>query len=187
VLSRFETPSSWIADDAVQSEARETTTPAARRVDVGARDTEGGTSRSPEPGREQPRRTETHEVKPIDRAVPLKARVEQILKQVETVVKRPPIAPEPQREKIREHGLLATPVVPRIVSAPTTPQSLHGTMVTRPHRSPESEPTVIRVHIGRIDVRTAALAPERPRARPKAVDTPKPMSLDRYLSGKDRA
>lgn len=45
-----------------------------------------------------------------------------------------------------------------------------------------AEPDVVQVHIGRVEVRAvvAPSEPARPAARPA---TPKPLSLDRYLTG----
>jgi hypothetical protein len=50
----------------------------------------------------------------------------------------------------------------------------------------EHEPDVVRVHIGRVEVRAVIAAPQpaMPAARPSG---PAPLSLDRYLSGERRA
>lgn len=55
------------------------------------------------------------------------------------------------------------------------------------HDGPVASPDVVRVHIGRVEVR--AVMPPAERARPrgsKTSDAQGPLSLDRYLSGKRR-
>jgi hypothetical protein len=48
------------------------------------------------------------------------------------------------------------------------------------------EPDVVRVHIGRVEVRAVLPAPERARPVPTRPDGPKPLSLERYLAGERR-
>jgi hypothetical protein len=128
---------------------------------------------------------ETSELTPVARSVPTRTRVEQILKEVERIVSSPPLA-EPRAEVVRGQQIAASPVVPRVIQPQEVRQASQVRATTKHVSADESEPTVIRVHIGRIDVRATAPAPDRTRPRAKS-DAAKPMSLDRYLSGKDRA
>jgi hypothetical protein len=48
------------------------------------------------------------------------------------------------------------------------------------------EPDVVRVHIGRVEVRAVLPTPERARPVPTRPDGPKPLSLERYLAGERR-
>jgi hypothetical protein len=124
---------------------------------------------------------------PVKPGLPTPVRIEQILKQVDTIVNAPQSS-DARHEPGTQPRMVATPLVPRIVPPRAAHQVLAGRSAVAHESVDESEPTVIRVHIGRIDVRASMPAAERPRVRAaKAGEQAKPMSLDRYLSGKDRA
>ena len=88
-------------------------------------------------------------------------------------------------------------VVPRTPAPPTTSQSPITTRVAERAQSTSdrtlgaaertSTPDVVRVHIGRVEVRAITPPAERARSRAtKASDADGPLTLDRYLSGKGR-
>jgi len=116
------------------------------------------------------------------------ARLEQIVNQVESLVKTAPAASQSRADSGRPQAITASQIVPRVVppEEQRVPAFTRRAIAAEPHSV--REPTVIRVHIGRIDVRAAVPTPDRPRLRSRsASDDSKPMSLDHYLSGKDRA
>ena len=126
-------------------------------------------------------------IRPSERAEPVRMRVEQILKEVETMVTSRTIV-DSRREVVRDkQQLVASPVVPRIEKTFEPHAIALARSATTQARGGESEPTVIRVHIGRVEVRANPTHVERPRVRStQRNDLPKPMTLDRYLSGKER-
>jgi hypothetical protein len=68
--------------------------------------------------------------------------------------------------------------------ASATPNAVR--VADRPDTAAAS-PDVVRVHIGRVEVRAVMSPPERARPRgSKSSDALGPLSLDRYLSGKGR-
>jgi hypothetical protein len=82
---------------------------------------------------------------------------------------------------------ITTTIAPRIAQPITGVSRTEGLSTDSDARA-AAEPNVIRVHIGRVEVRAVLPAPERSRPRaPKPSDATRPMSLDRYLAGKDRA
>ena len=184
--SRFEVSPLAIQHDAVEVTAAPQLQRSAPKAPDAPRVTERRAAEVHEPSVPPTARSQPEDLRPAERATPMRTRVEQILRDVETLVSVAPIA-EPRREVVRERQIVASPVVPRIEKAPESRQiTLARTGLTG--SAPESEPTVIRVHIGRVEVRSTPTPAERPRVRAaKQGDLPKPMSLDRYLSGKDRA
>lgn len=129
-------------------------------------------------------RREPAPVRPVDST---SVRIEQMLKQVETITRSTSVASEPTQEPSKQPIVTATPVIPRlgppVEPRPATP--MRGLPVQTP--AVDREPNVIRVHIGRIDVRANVPAVDRPRPRSTSSEKTKPMSLDGYLRGKDRA
>jgi hypothetical protein len=64
-----------------------------------------------------------------------------------------------------------------------TPSARHdGRSGTHPSR----EPDIVRVHIGRVEVRAIVAPAERPRPAAAGPNAPRPLSLDGYLAGKRR-
>jgi hypothetical protein len=187
-VSRFEAPSLPVEQNAVAPVAAghvTQTTPApvvASPVSVAR-----SNSRESQSTIERVVRDEKPEIAPVERAMPVKARVEQILEAVETIVRTEHARVEPRTERAPGQSVVATPAVPRIVPTVEPREPVRGNVSpTRTER--DAEPTVIRVHIGRIEVRGAPQAPERPRPRvAKTAELSKPMSLERYLGGKERA
>jgi hypothetical protein len=186
-VSRFEPPAlsvvHAIAEPSLPTEAR---LPASRVLDSAVKSAERTISQIREPQFERTVREVTARPEPVEPVGPVQTRIEQILKHVETIVSAPSAA-EPTREVGREPQIVATPVVPRIVNEPTPRQAVSARPAGNQPVADDSEPTVIRVHIGRIDVRASAGSGDRPRPRLKTADAPKPMSLDRSLCGKDRS
>lgn len=91
------------------------------------------------------------------------------------------VVPRTPSPTAREALMIATRVATR-TSMPSS--STRGADVVD---SAAAAPDVIRVHIGRVEVR--AVMPPAERSRPrgsKASDAQEPLSLDRYLSGKGR-
>ena len=84
-------------------------------------------------------------------AMPLKVRVEQIMKSVETIVNATRV--ESRTERTREQPIVATPVVPRIVPNVEPREQTRGAMSAAHSQRDQSEQTIVRVHIGRIEVR----------------------------------
>ena len=139
------------------------------------------------PADETKPRREREEIRPVERMMPMQTRVEKMLKEVETLVTTSTVV-EHTRERIRDGHAVASPVIPRIEKTAAAPPALLGRTGMAERHADESGPTVIRVHIGRVEVRTPPAQADRPRVRSvKRSDPPKPMSLDRYLSGKDRS
>jgi hypothetical protein len=101
-----------------------------------------------------------------------------------------PSGPARHDTPARTRGPEGTTVVP-VTIRPADPP-LIGTLAdgrARPsRRSPTavpSEPDVVHVHIGRVEVRAIVPAPEPSRPAPGPA-RPAPLSLDRYLSGEGR-
>jgi len=141
----------------------------------------------PQPAVTPPIPREQNTIRPVERAEPIRTRVEQILKEVENVVTSRTVV-ESRHEVIRDkQQIVASPVIPRIDKTPEPHSIALGRAATMQARTGDSEPTVIRVHIGRVEVRTTPTHADRPRVRStQRNDVPKPMSLDRYLNGKER-
>jgi hypothetical protein len=76
-------------------------------------------------------------------------------------------------------------IVPRVTSAAPTGQArVRDTQAAEAETA--REPDVIRVHIGRVEVRAVMPTPRpQPRSAQPSTDV-RPMSLDRYLNAKDR-
>ena len=187
VMSRFETPGLEVRGELGESRSATETKPIAaipvvqqpvmpdRRSEPKSRPVAESVDRVLEPA-----------VAPAERAVPVQMRVEQILKHVETIVSSVRPVGEIRTENIREPAVPATPTAPRIVSSVQPRVDPSRPSITLPARG-GSDSTVIRVHIGRIDVR-AASQPDRSRSSAaKSPELAKPMSLERYLGGKERA
>ena len=143
--------------------------------------------RLPQPTVTPPTHRDQDTIRPIERAEPVRMRVEQILKEVENVVTSRTVV-ESHREVIRDkQRIVASPVIPRVDKTPESHSIALGRAATTQARAGQTEPTVIRVHIGRVEVRANPPHADRPRVRStQRTDLPKPMSLDRYLSGKER-
>jgi hypothetical protein len=84
-----------------------------------------------------------------------------------------PVAPQPRLVRATDRAPSVAPVVPRRGGSEkaTTP----------------AEPEVVRVHIGRVEVRAIiAPPPERQRNTPPAPDASRALSLEKYLEDKGR-
>jgi hypothetical protein len=186
-VSRFEAASLPVERDVIVRSANTATALRSLRGDQGPPAVERREAQTVERSAERLGQVQNDELKPAERATSTAARVEQILRGVETIVNAPAPVAEPRREPVTETGMIATLLAPRLVPAaePRGPDAARSGIARS--MAQESEPTVVRVHIGRIDVRAAAPAADRPRSRSKAIESAKPMSLDSYLSGKDRA
>jgi hypothetical protein len=185
-VSRFET-SPLPVERAVAAPTR----PESRSAAPGIRETPATPAeRHVSPVEDQRRERSLHEpavsATITEHVVPVRTRIEQILKSVETIVPTPAVVATPQASP-RAQQIVATPVVPRTAHEPAPRQATHNRLAVNQPTTEDSDPTVIRVHIGRIDVRASATPADRPRPRSKAADAENPMSLDRYLSGKDRS
>ena len=104
----------------------------------------------------------------------------------------PTIRPSPARHDApaRTRGPEGTTVVPvaiRRADPPPigTPADGRAAPSRRSPTAVPSEPDVVHVHIGRVEVRAIVPAPEPSRPAPRPA-RPAPLSLDRYLSGERR-
>ncbi|MEP6762791.1 MAG: hypothetical protein ABJB66_00705 [Gemmatimonadaceae bacterium] len=89
----------------------------------------------------------------------------------------------------RDSSSATTTVITSI--APRVDATLHGgtnrDAARLDREAAPREPDVVHVHIGRVEVRAIHPTPERARARGQNnPDTTRPLSLERYLSAKDR-
>ena len=187
-VSRFESPSLAIQHDVVEAmSSAAPRTSSATTVDAPPAIAEPRRSSTRQDAPVVPRsQSEREVIKPADRPVPARTRIEQIMREVQTIVTAPAVA-DARRERVREPQVVSAPVVPRSETTPEVRQSIPARAAINQAPATKTEPTVIRVHIGRIDVRATAAATDRPRPRARPADAAMPMSLDRYLSGKDRA
>jgi hypothetical protein len=88
------------------------------------------------------------------------------------------VVPRPQLP--REMPAITTRVAERVSLLPDSSRAADG--VNTP-----ATPDVVRVHIGRVEVRAVMSADDRARPRgAKSSDAPGPLSLDRYLTAKGR-
>ena len=86
----------------------------------------------------------------------------------------------PRRQLPREMPAITTRVAERMSLLPDSSRAADG--VNTP-----ATPDVVRVHIGRVEVRAVMSADDRARPRgAKSSDAPGPLSLDRYLTAKGR-
>jgi hypothetical protein len=185
-VSRFEATPLAVQHAVVEAAAPMPSGPPLASVREPSATAERHATQKKKPADDTKARPEREEIRPVERVMPMQTRVEQILKEVETLVTTSTVV-EHTRERVRD-PVVTSPVVPRIEKAAVAPSALFGRTSVAERHAAESEPTVIRVHIGRVEVRTPSAQTDRPRVRSvKRSDPPKPMSLDRYLSGKDRS
>ena len=187
-VSRFEAPTPPVEPETVEQEIplQRAASPSALATPAIAPAVRNA-SRVDEPSGERIVRDEPPTAAPVRSAPSTVARIEQMLKQVETIIRSPSPGNGPAQEASKPPIVTTTPVVPKVVPSVESRPAIQIRSGLGQHDATESEPHVIRVHIGRIDVRANIPAVERPRLRSTSSEKAKPMSLDRYLSGKDRA
>jgi hypothetical protein len=94
---------------------------------------------------------------------------------------------QPPDDAVEEFRLMKpTPPAPGLRSSSSVAGSAPSPSLAQSRKSQSAERPVVRVHIGRVDVRMVTPVTKEPRAAVQAVQEAKPASLDEYLRARQR-